>query len=166
MHIQTCMCMNFYKRLKILTNQTNTGEKTLHWLSSRRLTIDNATPSTSTIAFSSSLMVHLKILQLLLVQFKLVFGLNLLFGFGFDGRLIKLVLWAIWVKSEQWGLVVLFGFALDEWWRLKMLVCYFRCKVESWGGWWGGVGKFKSCADPRLAGDRVDFEGPKPSNFS
>ena len=127
------------------------------------LPLTTPTPSTSTIAFSSSLMVHLKILQLLLVQFKLVFGLNLLFGFGFDGRLIKLVLWAIWVKSEQWGLVVLFGFALDEWWRLKMVVCYFGCKVESGGG---SVGKFKSCADPRSAGDRVDFEGPKPSNFS
>ena len=48
-----------------------------------------------------------------------------------------------------------------------MVVCYFRCKVESGGGGGGGgVGKFKSCADPRLAGDRVDFEGPKPSNFS
>lgn len=37
---------------------------------------------------------------------------------------------------------------------------------RKWGrGTGGGVGKFKSCADPRSAGDRVDFEGPKPSNF-
>lgn len=127
------------------------------------LPLTTPTPSTSTMASSSSLMVHLKILQLLLVQFKLVFGLNLLFGFGLDERLS----WCCTVVSylgEKWGLVVLFGFALDEWWRLKMVVCYFGCMVESGGGG-GGVGKFKSCAVPRSAGDRVDFEGPKPSNF-
>ena len=70
------------------------------------------------------------------------------------------------VKSEQWRLVIgcAIWIAMDEWWRLKMVVCCFGWKVETGGGG-GGAGKFKSC-DPRSAGDRVDFEGPKASNFS
>ena len=45
-----------------------------------------------------------------------------------------------------------------------MVVWCFGWKVESGGGG-SGAGKFKSCADPRSAGDRVDFEGPKVYNI-
>lgn len=41
----------------------------------------------------------------------------------------------------------------------------FWVKGRTWGRG-GCVGKFKSGADPRSAGDRGDFEGPKPANIS